>query len=197
MPPPNRQSIIHTKQANWLHLILFLLLAVSTVLIVLKVPNLYSDKLFFLRIIMGLSTAGIAAIIPGFFEINIKWLDNTIRSGGAIGLFILVFTYTPPAIIPNNSCISAIDLNGDWSIETVSSIGAKTIGVANIQQNNMECFLKIYGDFENLTEGKPKIRFNSEIAEIKDNEIIFVYMNNDDERGVCRGQLNVSNPDEI
>jgi hypothetical protein len=48
------------------------------------------------RIIIALAAAGIAAIIPGFLEIN---LNNIIRAGGAMAVFIVVYFYNPAGLV--------------------------------------------------------------------------------------------------
>jgi hypothetical protein len=73
-------------------------LAVVIISLVLLMPNLTIVQQFYLRIIIGLAAASIAALIPGFFEIELNWLRNTLRAGGAIGIFLLIYGFNPPAI---------------------------------------------------------------------------------------------------
>lgn len=73
-------------------------LALLIIALVLLTPNLSVVQQFYLRIIIGLAAAGIAALIPGFFEIELNWLRNTIRAGGAIGIFLLIYGFNPPVI---------------------------------------------------------------------------------------------------
>ncbi|MBI5021159.1 MAG: hypothetical protein HZB59_06970 [Ignavibacteriales bacterium] len=95
----------------WKPLTVFVCLFLIGLVIVVFVRGLDGYQQFFLRILLGLSTAGIAAIIPGFLKINLRWLSNSIRAGGAIALFVLVYTQNPPAI---TSYETFRNLTGDW-----------------------------------------------------------------------------------
>jgi hypothetical protein len=63
------------------------------------VPKQSAVQQFYFRLVMGLAVAGIAAAIPGFFEIHLRWLRNSLRAGGALGVFVLVYLYNPPTIV--------------------------------------------------------------------------------------------------
>lgn len=79
-------------------LIISSVLVIVIISLVLLMPNLSIVQQFYLRIVIGLAAAGIAALIPGFFEIELSWLRNTLRAGGAIGIFLLIYGFNPPAI---------------------------------------------------------------------------------------------------
>ncbi|KZB63135.1 hypothetical protein AUP42_01715 [Thalassospira lucentensis] len=51
-----------------------------------------------IRIILALSAAGIAALIPGFIEIKYK---NICRAGGAMAVFLIVYFKSPASIVTN------------------------------------------------------------------------------------------------
>jgi len=52
------------------------------------------------RVTLALACAGIAAIIPGFLDVELgKGAINAIRAGGALAVFVLVFFFNPPALI--------------------------------------------------------------------------------------------------
>ncbi len=95
-------------------------LALLIVALVLLTPNLNVVQQFYLRIIIGLAAAGIAALIPGFFEIELSWLRNTLRAGGAIGIFLLIYGFNPP-VIEQFDTLS--DITGEVEYECTSLNG--------------------------------------------------------------------------
>lgn len=109
------------KILNWKSLSLFVILALIGLGITIMKPDLTAYQQFYLRIFIGLAAAGIAAIIPGFFEINLKWLENTIKAGGAIGVFLLIYWFNPPEF---NKFDEFETLNGKWFYDVHPSSNA-------------------------------------------------------------------------
>jgi hypothetical protein len=105
-------------------------------LLVLLTPNLNVIQQFYLRIIIGLAAAGIAALIPGFFEIELNWLRNTIRAGGAIGIFLLIYGFNPP-VIEQFETIHEITGEYEYECTSLSGLfphgGIRHGGIAHIQ----------------------------------------------------------------
>jgi predicted membrane channel-forming protein YqfA (hemolysin III family) len=93
-----RNTIQVPKTTNWKILSFFIAFGLIGLGVTTFTHDLNVYQQFYLRIFIGLSAAGIAAIIPGFFEINIKWLENTIKAGGAITVFLLVYQINPPIL---------------------------------------------------------------------------------------------------
>ena len=69
--------------------IVLLLLAVA-----ISNPTPFQYTVF--RVVLALAAAGVAAMIPGFLQVNISsWL----RAGGALGVFAVVYFYNPAELI--------------------------------------------------------------------------------------------------
>jgi ABC-type uncharacterized transport system substrate-binding protein len=69
-------------------------IAIVTLAIFFPVPTPFQYTVF--RIILALATAGIAAMIPGFLEVQVpQW----VRAGGALAVFFIVFFYNPAALV--------------------------------------------------------------------------------------------------
>jgi hypothetical protein len=68
------------------------------VLIVLAIafPNPTPFQYTVFRVILALASAGVAAMIPGFLEIEVP---NWIRAGGALAVFIVVYFYNPASLV--------------------------------------------------------------------------------------------------
>jgi hypothetical protein len=101
---------------------IFLVLLLAVFLVVLFVPpeqTTFSEQilgyLFFIcRVILALAAAGVAAVIPGFLQI--QWLQHlgagskfVIRGVGAIAVFIIVYMINPPAQAIRLSYDSGLD----------------------------------------------------------------------------------------
>ena len=58
------------------------------------------DAMFIFRVVLSLAAAGIGAILPGFLNIEGQLANFTVRSGGALALFLLVYRINPPTLLP-------------------------------------------------------------------------------------------------
>jgi len=56
-------------------------------------PDLNARSFFIVRVALALAGAGIAALIPGFLNVQVS---NYIRAGGAIAVFIVIYFFNPP-----------------------------------------------------------------------------------------------------
>ncbi|MEM9766179.1 MAG: hypothetical protein AAF968_27510, partial [Pseudomonadota bacterium] len=50
------------------------------------------------RIILALSAAGVAALVPGFIDVQYRQL---VRAGGAMAVFVVVFFFSPASLVSN------------------------------------------------------------------------------------------------
>jgi hypothetical protein len=57
-------------------------------------PTPFQYQVF--RIVLAVAVAGVAAMIPGFLEVNIS---RFVRAGGALAVFVIVFFYNPASLI--------------------------------------------------------------------------------------------------
>jgi len=57
-------------------------------------PTPYQYTVF--RIVLALSAAGVAAIIPGFVQLRLR---NLLRAGGAIAVFVIVYFFNPASLL--------------------------------------------------------------------------------------------------
>lgn len=68
-------------------------------------PPLQEQNFFLLRVIAAISSAAIAAILPGFFQLRSRNTRVGISLGAGAIAYILVWTYNPPAIITQRSAL--------------------------------------------------------------------------------------------
>jgi Flp pilus assembly protein TadD len=69
--------------------------AVVILVVALLVSQPSEFQIFVFRVILSLTAAGIGAVIPGLFLINV---GSLIRAGGALVFFVVVFKFNPPAL---------------------------------------------------------------------------------------------------
>ena len=65
-------------------------------LIAFFIPNPTDFQYTIFRIILALAAAGVAAMIPGFISVEV---GNAVKAGGAIAVFVIVFFFSPAAIM--------------------------------------------------------------------------------------------------
>jgi hypothetical protein len=71
-------------------------LIVGMLVIAFLAPSPTPFQYTIFRVVLALAAAGIAAMIPGFIELEIKaWL----RAGGALAVFVIVYFYNPAALV--------------------------------------------------------------------------------------------------
>lgn len=59
------------------------------------IPNPTGFSYTIFRIVIALAAAGVGAVIPGFLTVSFR---NTLRAGGAVALFVIVYFFAPVAI---------------------------------------------------------------------------------------------------
>src|SRR5437016_6337999 len=69
-------------------------------LVSIAIPNPTVTQQRTFNIILALAAAGVAAMIPGFLNIEVP---SGIRAGGAIAVFVVVFFFNPAHAVTNSS----------------------------------------------------------------------------------------------
>jgi hypothetical protein len=69
---------------------------VTMLVIAVLVPDPQTFPLFIFRSVMALSAAGVAAMIPGFLNVQ---LGTSTRAGGAIAVFVIMYFLNPPDLV--------------------------------------------------------------------------------------------------
>ena len=69
-----------------------------TALLVLAVaiPSPTPSQYTVFRIVLALAAGGVAAVIPGFLQAKV---GTFVRAGGAMAVFVVVFFYSPAALL--------------------------------------------------------------------------------------------------
>ena len=71
---------------------------VALLIIALVIPQPSDFQLFVFRLVLALAAAAFGSVIPGFLEVHGKVKKMTLRAGGAIALFVIVYLLNPPAL---------------------------------------------------------------------------------------------------
>lgn len=76
-------------------------------------PNPTSFQYTVFKTVLSLSAAGVAAMIPGFLQVNISaWL----RAGGALAVFVVVYFYNPAQLVVNQTKVDSKVQLVDYSV---------------------------------------------------------------------------------
>lgn len=88
---------ISSKNLQIIAAFAFGVIFVSVILfLVFSSEDLNQNKMWVVRVVMSLAAAGVAAVLPGFIDLEGKlpWINITfVRAGGALAVFCLVFIY--------------------------------------------------------------------------------------------------------
>ena len=90
---------IKDSYPKWQMIVAFLFGAISCIVMLLVAifsPNPTDFQIFVFRVILSLSAAGVATLIPGFLRVN---FGPYIKAGGAIAVFIIVYWFNPPQLV--------------------------------------------------------------------------------------------------
>ena len=88
-----------TKSQEKLIAVLFgaaFLIALFAVAIAFPQPTPFQYTIF--RVILAVAAAGFVSMTPGFLEVNV---GNGVRAGGAIAVFVVVYFFSPVALVAN------------------------------------------------------------------------------------------------
>jgi len=89
------------------------------------VPNPTDRQFEVIRIILALAAGGVASMIPGFLNLKLQTgTKSTIRAGGALAVFVLVYFFSPahwaqPApqtIIQHTTGANSPTVNGNGNV---------------------------------------------------------------------------------
>ena len=136
--------------------------------------------------------------LSSFAEGKTQILGGSIKYGGALGGFVLIFlvlcsAYTQLAIAGDRT---DINLDGQWRIKLTKKDGSTRNGSATIYQTKGNKLLQIVGQTES-TSTPPAVTFESMIAVIKERRLVFMYKNRRDEMGIGIGIIQSNSPSEV
>jgi hypothetical protein len=88
--------------AGWISGIVFMLLLLGIALYILMRKNnepINPEAFFIFRVVLALAGAAFALILMGFLEVEALWASVTIKAGGTLAVFILLYRVNPPALV--------------------------------------------------------------------------------------------------
>lgn len=104
MTDPSQSSSGSSESSGWLteQRLAYLFgttFVVVMLVIALFVPDPSPFQQYVFRIVIGLAAAGVAATISGFLHVQIS---SKVRAGGAIGVFVIVYFFSPTMLITSD-----------------------------------------------------------------------------------------------
>lgn len=146
-------SRVNSQQMQIIAAFTFGIIFVSVILfLVFYTPHLDSNKMWVVHVVMSLAAAGVAAVLPGFIDLQgrLPWLNMTaVRTGGALAIFCLVFLYPinnspPPNPIPYTPTTNSLDKARRWfdliNIRDFKS-AYKELTMVNKEQHSLDSFI--------------------------------------------------------
>jgi hypothetical protein len=117
-----------------------------------------------------------------------KLLGGTIKYGGSLAGFVLVFTLLFGAFYKlraDPGVTTPISVAGEWSIELRTSKGNVETGVVTIRQRRGDPVLQMSGE----VTGVKATTFTTKVGVIRDRSVYFIYENLQGESGIIRGHV--------
>ena len=97
--PAMSSARVVSGQPKWVlpFAVAFATLGVATVLVIAFLrPELNDVQWFVLRVVLALSGAALASVLPGLLRVEIAWKRVAIRATGGLALFVLIYQFDPP-----------------------------------------------------------------------------------------------------
>ncbi len=189
------------KTPEWYWLLAFVGFMITAISLVVFRPRQTSAEQFYFRILIAIAAAGIASIIPGFFDIEITWLKASIRAGGAIGVFVLIFTHNPRPFEADD--LADIHIDGEWEFFLVLDNKDIKGGNARIRHKAGSRLFQITGNVPANPAApagslrSPLVTFESNFGVITAQRVVFHYRNNSNEEGVATADYASVSPEEL
>lgn len=122
-----------------------------------------------------------------------KLLGGTIKYGGSLAGFVLLFTLLFGAFYrlrADPGVTTPISLAGHWTMELRTSRGDVENGTVTIAQRPGDPVLAMRGELRE----SGATTFSTVVGVIRDRNVYFIYENLDGERGIVRGQVTSDKP---
>lgn len=88
--------------AGWISGVVFMLLLLGIAVYILSNKNdqpVRPEAFFIFRVILALAGAAFALILTGFLDVEATWAAVSVRAGGTLAVFILLYRVNPPSLI--------------------------------------------------------------------------------------------------
>ncbi|MEM7231096.1 MAG: hypothetical protein AAF517_02910 [Planctomycetota bacterium] len=77
--------------------------------IAILLPEPTPTQFFVFRVVLALAASGVAAVIPGLLNVEVAPFPKTaIRAGGALGIFVIVYFFSPAGMVVSQEPASDI-----------------------------------------------------------------------------------------
>jgi len=149
-----------------------------------------------LALVSGVVTFVLFRFLDAQAEGKGKLLGGTIRYGGSLAGFVLLFSLLFGAFYRlrgDPGVTTPISLAGDWIVEEQTSKQTISRGTATIRQRRNDPVLEMGGEIT----GTHATTFSTIFGVIHGRNVYFIYENIDGERGLIRGQATSDSPTRL
>ncbi|MSP43758.1 MAG: hypothetical protein EXR08_10430 [Alphaproteobacteria bacterium] len=84
---------------------------IALMLLAIKFPKPTDFQYTTFRIVLALAAGGIAPLIPGLLEVDVYQI---VKAGGALGVFTIVYFFSPAKLIVSQNHVDLPTLMGVW-----------------------------------------------------------------------------------
>lgn len=93
---PQQNSVRQSPTWHIVVGVIFGFVFISAILVMaIKLPDMNAEQYAIIKTVLALAAAGIAAVFTGFIELDGSFSKWTVRAGGALAVFVIVFFFTP------------------------------------------------------------------------------------------------------
>ncbi|MFZ6777228.1 hypothetical protein ACO0LD_10430 [Undibacterium sp. Ji83W] len=111
----------------------FFIIAILAINLFIPNPTPTQQETF--KIVLALAAAGVAGIFAGFLHVQSKWKKFSIRAGGALAVFVVVFMINPATLLSKPTSIKPIAVDQTLNGRNGTQIGVNN-GTMNIENSS-------------------------------------------------------------
>ena len=123
-----------------------------------------------------------------------KFLSGSIRYGGAVAGFVLIFVvlFYAWAEFSATGDRTEIDLAGKWNMRMVKTDQSERAGLATIRQSAGSTRVSLVGEVESRST-PPSVSFHTLVGVVRQRQLVILWENSRGEMGIALGTIQLKN----
>ncbi len=129
------------------------------VVVLRKEPFADPNQVVLIRLVLSLAISIIGAVVPGFLRVDLKARGVAIRAGGALGLFVLSFFFTPKVILTTDPAGDDSGINRILTkfekvyVQAVFELPKENASILRLKESILEVIHAVYEEGQTSPEG--------------------------------------------